>query len=531
MENRRITRNLARFLAQQNLQNLSRANHSNRRRTLESIQEESEFFGFRIDELCSNWLNSTTENENNIENMATNNDDVPLIDHPEGEEDEEDSNNGNDSVEQQLYNVTAALESLNKLVMEGMSQMNAMKEQIHSLETRNSIDPQSVPVRNPNQNQNNSNRSGQPRPPRPGPPQPGPPQPRPPQPPPPVPEPRSQNRQYDKKFNDLSKWNIKFDGTGKDLTAESFIFRIERLAAAYSVSHEKLFTDLHLCLTGNAAKWYWQLIEDHHNDGYLNYGTLKNEFLRYFKSTENDYEIIKEIVERKQQVGESFDDFYTDIHNLSFRLQTKLPEQQLVKIIKSNLRGNLAMMLFSSNILTLSDLQRECRKAEKVWKDTRPTKNKVVNEIEFDVEAPCSSHACVNVEAIEQNKNRVPQKPFDRNPQQQQQQKPFNNANRFENKTNLKNETAAKLCPSPFHLNLCFVCGMPADHFRKNVSSSSSESCKCTFHIMKWFMCGNNNSYCAFDTKLSNSKPDKPLNHPLAEVAGGQSQLDAAPDK
>jgi len=101
----------------------------------------------------------------------------------------------------------------------------------------------------------------------------------------------------------LHKWQIKFDGTGKDMSVDSFIFRVERLAEQHAVSHEKLLAEFHVLLSGNAARWYWQLLEDNKNNPSLEYLDVKRAMLSHFKSSQTDVEIIKELVERKQQPG------------------------------------------------------------------------------------------------------------------------------------------------------------------------------------------------------------------------------------
>lgn len=46
---------------------------------------------------------------------------------------------------------------------------------------------------------------------------------------------------------DLDRWHIKFDGSGRDMTVESFIFRIEKMREQYNILHNQLFSDLVSC--------------------------------------------------------------------------------------------------------------------------------------------------------------------------------------------------------------------------------------------------------------------------------------------
>lgn len=44
------------------------------------------------------------------------------------------------------------------------------------------------------------------------------------------------------------------------------------------------------------------------------------------------------MMERKQQQSESFEDYYAEMHDLTFRLRKKTPKSELIKIIKSNIK-------------------------------------------------------------------------------------------------------------------------------------------------------------------------------------------------
>ena len=307
----------------------------------------------------------------------------------------------------------------------------------------------------------------------------------------------------------LHKWQIKFDGTGKDMSIDSFIFRVERLAEQHGVNHEKLLADFHCLLSGTAARWYWQLLEDNKNNPSLDYVDVKKAMISHFKSSQTDVEIIKE------QPGESFEDYYTAMHNLSFGLQKKLSERELVDIIKGNLKGQLATMLFSCTIFTLADLKRECLRAEKVLRDSKP-KQKQVNELstDFDISDFEISFSNLSIDAMntsQTHKNSAKISNQGQGPNQQSKTD-FRGSNAassstkpaasYSNKPPVRNT----LCASPFHLNLCYNCGMPVDYYSKN-SVSEENICKSPFHKMKCFMCDKAISYmCSGNTDVVNVK-------------------------
>lgn len=325
-----------------------------------------------------------------------------------------------------------------------------------------------------------------------------------------------------RKSVDLDRWHIKFDGSGKDMTVESFIFRIEKLREQHNITHNQLFSNFHCLVSGNASKWYWQVLEDHADDIDFNYFALKRELKAHFKSADSDYEIIREIMDCKQQPGQTFEEFYAEIHDLTFRLRKKMPEEELVHIVRGNLRHNVASLIFSSSIDCLADLKRECKRAEKLLKDMR-SRNKPINEIAVE-----NSGEEVNLDAIGMNskgagyqnrndnfsKARYQQDNMRKVPKERLDSSlPTSNINSPADNTTLGRNNQKVFCMSHFHLNLCYTCGMPADFFRKNLESCRQEDvCKSTFHDMECFVCGKGDSFLEYRPSAVNVN--------VAEVTG-----------
>jgi len=197
----------------------------------------------------------------------------------------------------------------------------------------------------------------------------------------PVDSPPRSSEEARTKYFDLNKWQLKFDGSSKEMTVESFFFRLEHIAETRGVPSSYLFKNFHVLLTGSANQFFWQLLEDHSDDDAFDYYAVKRAMLRHFQASQTDFEIIRELVERKQQYGETFDDFYAEMHNISFRLRNRMPEKDLVDIIKNNLRGSLASLIFHCTIYTLTKLKQECKRAEKMLKESR-TKARQVSEVQ-----------------------------------------------------------------------------------------------------------------------------------------------------
>ncbi|KAI9580949.1 hypothetical protein GQX74_011091 [Glossina fuscipes] len=165
---------------------------------------------------------------------------------------------------------------------------------------------------------------------------------------------RSSDENARRRNIDLNRWHVKFDGSGKGLTVESFVIRVERLRQQHQISHEELFAKFHCLVTA--------------------------ELLNQFKTADSDYELIREIMERKQQNAETFEDYYAEIHDLTFRLCRKIPEAEMIKIMKSNVKPSLAALIFATKVENIGEFKSECKRAEKLLRESR-SRPKHVSEI------------------------------------------------------------------------------------------------------------------------------------------------------
>ena len=215
------------------------------------------------------------------------------------------------------------------------------------------------------------------------------------------------------------------------------------------------------------------------------------------------------------------------MHNLTFRLRRKIPERELINIIKQNLNRSLGSLVFAAEFRTLSELKNECRKAEKMFKDHR-ARTRPVSEVttEFRPAPNYEVQKAMDVEAINMQAENMVRNNGLRNMQFPVRPAPTNNPHQSEN-ANRRHEVVARagddnggtFCSSPFHLNLCFACGMPVDHYRKN---KSERGCRSPFHDMKCFVCGSNESYCAYS--------GSDLKARVAELSGSSSQTHLNPE-
>uniref|UniRef100_A0A1A9WIZ0 Peptidase A2 domain-containing protein n=1 Tax=Glossina brevipalpis TaxID=37001 RepID=A0A1A9WIZ0_9MUSC len=309
---------------------------------------------------------------------------------------------------------------------------------------------------------------------------------------------------------DLNKWRVKFDGSDTGLSVDSFIFRIEKLKALSHITYDELFAQFH-CLV---IRKYWQLLEDHENDLTFGYVALKKELLKEFGRSESDYDIIRDIMERKQQPFESFDEYYGDIHDLRFRMKNKMPEFELIKVIKSNLRAALASLIFAIIVDNIADLRAECKRAEKFLRENRQ-KYRQINEIEcWRKNSDLNEQKFIETFELRNTGKKDKQKQKlivskesgkgnstiqDPNIVQAMVNKPLTTSNR-------------PYCHAPFHASLCSQCHMPANVLPKNrMLEAKQDKCRNHFHEAVCSECGRNESHLQLQPQCSDENRE-PIN-------------------
>lgn len=143
----------------------------------------------------------------------------------------------------------------------------------------------------------------------------------------------------------IDKWGLEFDGNTKKLAVEDFVFRVERLQKKYNASWEEVLDNFHLFVKGVAEKCYWLFIQTNYVS---EWATLKEALLKQYQSSRSSFELMSDMVERKQQPGEEIDAFFF----------------AMTQMIKKNLRDDLKSKVVVNSV---EDLRRECVEVEKVF--------------------------------------------------------------------------------------------------------------------------------------------------------------------
>ncbi|XP_075147243.1 uncharacterized protein LOC142221410 [Haematobia irritans] len=198
------------------------------------------------------------------------------------------------------------------------------------------------------------------------------------------------------------------------MDAEDFIFRVESMRDDYEYSFEDLVKDFPQLLDGIALDWYWQ---QRRIAPFQSWPDLKNAFLNQFRRFENEFQIQKRIMDRRQQPQESFEDFFNAVVKLRNQQRIPYSERDLVEIMKGNLKSSLASLIFPIKLHGLNHFRQEVKKAEAMLANQRQAYQQrsyqaprvheleyreVGQESEFEVEAigPSSRYTCWNCKKV-----------------------------------------------------------------------------------------------------------------------------------
>lgn len=201
----------------------------------------------------------------------------------------------------------------------------------------------------------------------------------------------------------IKTWGIKFDGTGKTMDAEDFIFRVEALRQDHNYPVADLMKDFQQLLEGDAHDWYWQ---HRRLSSFRSWPELRDAFLNQFRRFENEFQIQKKIMDRRQQPHESVEDFFNAVIKLRNQQRQPYSEEDLVEIMKGNLKASLAALIFPIRIFGLQQFRYEVKRAENMLASQRQTyqsrtyQSARVNEINYEAQETSMDF---EVEAISAN--------------------------------------------------------------------------------------------------------------------------------
>lgn len=162
----------------------------------------------------------------------------------------------------------------------------------------------------------------------------------------------------------LCRWTVRFGGGKKDLPIDEFFFRVENLAAADNIAAPSVVLGLHFLLSDRAADFYWVHRRKFPNASYRD---VKRSMIAHFSRQDNDFELRKSIMSRRQNPREEFVDFCLEIECMAARLTRPMEEEELLEILRQNMSSRLQDRLLLQPTNSIDELKSVCQRFERMW--------------------------------------------------------------------------------------------------------------------------------------------------------------------
>lgn len=185
----------------------------------------------------------------------------------------------------------------------------------------------------------------------------------------------------------IDKFGLNFNGNTRQMNVDTFIFRLEHLQSQYNIPWGEVLRDFHVLVSGQAEEWFWLGVE---TQQFSDWPCLRYALPSRYQNTRTNCEIMRYLVERKQQHKESVYAYFHSMCQIRATLIQPISEYDMIRILKRNIKENIARIVYPIMISSVEQLRVECNEAEKMFpkRDFRnipPARNfRQVNEIYSD---------------------------------------------------------------------------------------------------------------------------------------------------
>lgn len=193
----------------------------------------------------------------------------------------------------------------------------------------------------------------------------------------------------------MSKWSLKYKGTGAGLHIDDFLFRVETLAQSLDIDLNRLAMGMPFILEGEAQEWFWIYQREYPN---ADWQTFKGAMSHQFSKVENQFEIWDQIRSRKQRESETFGQFYIAVAALVGRLRPPLEEVRMVELLRANMHAGLRTALLYQPSYSLRHLHDAAMQYEKLkngiidhQRTVRPQQRNI-SELSYSETNPANSY-------------------------------------------------------------------------------------------------------------------------------------------
>lgn len=159
---------------------------------------------------------------------------------------------------------------------------------------------------------------------------------------------RGDRVQYDRK---MEKWNLYFAGDARSISLEDFIFKVKVLASMNGIPNNHLLSNIHLLLRGEASNWFFT----YYHPAWT-WETFEASIRFRFGNPNQDQGNRQRIYDRKQQKGETFIAFVTEIERLNKLLTKPISNRRKFEIVWENMRQHYRSKLACFTIGNLEEL-------------------------------------------------------------------------------------------------------------------------------------------------------------------------------
>lgn len=181
----------------------------------------------------------------------------------------------------------------------------------------------------------------------------------------------------------LDKWGFKFNGS--NMSVEDFLFRVECKQINSNYTWHEVYNNLNNILADPVENWYWNFRK--HNPR-AEYESFKLALSERYPSKDNDVDLWRKLINRKQKAAESFDDFVDDVERIYYRMIERPSVIQLVNVIRDNVTPEISTYIGLSRTNSLAGIKLLARDAEKLVDKLNPNKYKFprknINEVATD---------------------------------------------------------------------------------------------------------------------------------------------------
>lgn len=177
----------------------------------------------------------------------------------------------------------------------------------------------------------------------------------------------------DKISSIIQGWNLKFDGSQSGLNVEEFLYRVQSLTMdTFEGDFNVICKNLQILLSGRAREWLWRYRKQVQA---INWETFCQAIRSQYGDFKTSSDLREEIRNRKQKTGETFDVFFDAISAIIDRLDTPMPETEVIETLTRNLRPEIRQELLYIPVRSVSHLRQLVHKRENFLNDEHVRRN------------------------------------------------------------------------------------------------------------------------------------------------------------